>query len=82
MVVHNVIYTQEPNAIEWWIVLDHVTNDYLLYVYYLMREELLKKKNGYLRKASVSHFICHKLHLLRLLFSMLKVFYARIDSLY
>jgi hypothetical protein len=62
MVVDYVINAQEPYIINWWIILNHVSNNYFLDVNNLMREELLQQEDRYLGKSPVRSLLCDALH--------------------
>ena len=62
MVVDYVINAQQPYIVNWWIILKHVSNYYLLDVNNLMREELLQQEDRYLGKSPVRSLVCDALH--------------------
>lgn len=57
MVVHNVIYSQEPDTIDRLFFLDHKADDDARYVDNLGLKQLLQEKNGHLSERLVGDII-------------------------
>jgi hypothetical protein len=61
MVVDYVIDTKEPNFVSRVILLDHVPDEYFLYVDYLVQEKFLEEENSNLSEGLMRDIVCQVL---------------------